>query len=138
MVKLGLAMVKKSNIQFNILHKFTPQEEKNRLEVYNHSQRSNFLFLFLSLLSKPSVSSASLRLYHPPRARFLGARRWAFAFALMVDVAGFLASLILLAVRIAFVHNVDDFGVGEVQSRVRPVTDAALVVLRVEDSFEQR
>jgi len=63
------------------------------------------------------------------RARFLGARRWAFAFALMVDVAGFLASLILLAVRIAFVHNVDDFGVGEVQSRVRPVTDAALVVL---------
>ena len=136
MVKLGLAMVNKSNILLNILHKFTPPEEKNRLEVCNHSQRSNFLFL--SLLSKPSVSSASLRLYHPPRARFLGARRWAFAFALMVDVAGFLASLILLAVRIAFVHNVDDFGVGEVQSRVRPVTDAALVVLRVEDSFEQR
>jgi len=62
-------------------------------------------------------------------ARPLRAGCWALALAEMVDVTRFLTRFILVAMSIAFVHDVDNLGVGEMQGWIRTMPDAALVFL---------
>ena len=45
----------------------------------------------------------------------------------MVDVTEVLAGFILVTMGVAVVHDVDNLGVGEMQGRIRPMTDATLI-----------
>ena len=47
----------------------------------------------------------------------------------MIDVARFLAGFVLVAMRIAIVHDVDNFGIGETQSGIRAMANTSLVIL---------
>lgn len=68
--------------------------------------------------------------------RILWTGDWAFAFAEMIDVARLFAGLVLVTMGIAVVHDVDYLGVGESQSRVRSMPDAALIILVTRDDGE--